>query len=125
MENTIPTERDDFAPATVPAASGTGETKRRPGKLDVPLLERAMFTLREFAALHGRHECWAYRLYYARKLRVSTISGQLMVPRAELERLQREAATIADNPRARRPRGRHAKRGAAPSQPLTSIDPVN
>lgn len=115
----------ESAPANVPAANGTDsqlahigievpglpevidelpEKKvRRPGKLDLPLLERAAFSMREFSALFGRHEVWAYRLAYAHKIKViHDLSGQMMVPRQELDRLTDSAQPLT----MRRPRSK-------------------
>lgn len=111
-------EHGNSVPANMPAVSGTtegltahvgvevsgireaidalpGKKARRPGKLDLPLLERAAFSMREFAALHGRHEVWAYRLAYSQKIKViHDLSGQMMVPRQELERLANSAQPL-------------------------------
>ena len=60
----------------------------------VPLSERAAFTPAEFASLFGHEQTWGYRQIYAGKIRVITGHGRMMIPKSEVERLQREAAPL-------------------------------
>lgn len=53
-------------------------------------LNRAAYSLAEFAQLFGKTPTWAHRLVYAGKLRVITGLGHKLVPRAEVERLLTE-----------------------------------
>ena len=56
-------------------------------KIEIPLTQRAALTPREFAAQFGRSQTWAYRLIYARAIKVIKPAGALLIPRAELDRL--------------------------------------
>ena len=67
------------------ASAGSAET--RIIKIDIPLTERAALTPREFAAQFGRSQTWAYRLIYARAVKVIKPAGALLIPRSELDRL--------------------------------------
>jgi hypothetical protein len=50
-------------------------------------LNRAAYSLAEFAKLFGKSPTWAHRLVYSGKVRVLTGLGHKLVPRAEVERL--------------------------------------
>lgn len=58
---------------------------------DVPLSERAVLKPAEFAAIFGHKLTWAYRQIYAGKVKVITDMGRAMIPRSEIDRLQKEA----------------------------------
>jgi len=53
----------------------------------VPLLERAAFSPRDFAALFGRNCSWAYRQIQAGRVRAVKTFGCMFIPRSEVERL--------------------------------------
>lgn len=59
--------------------------------LAVPLSDRAALTPAEFAAYFGHHQTWAYRQIYAGKIDVIADMGKMMIPKSELERVQRSA----------------------------------
>lgn len=54
-------------------------------------VERAAFTLVEFAALFGKKRLWAYRQMWAQRIKVIEEFGPPMVPISEVRRLQRGA----------------------------------
>jgi len=59
----------------------------KPAKIELPLLEKAVLTPREFAALFGRQHIWAYRQVYAGKVKVLTEFGHMMIPSSEVRRV--------------------------------------
>jgi hypothetical protein len=73
----------------IPKGQTSGEVER-----PIPLSERAAFTPAEFASLFGHEQTWSYRQIYAGKIRVITGHGRMMIPKSEVERLQREAAPL-------------------------------
>ena len=60
----------------------------------IPFSERAALTPGEFAALFGHEQTWSYRQIYAGKIKVITGHGRMMIPKSEVERLQREATPL-------------------------------
>ena len=64
------------------------------GEKCIPLSERVAFTPTEFAAFFGHEQTWSYRQIYAGKIRVITGHGRMLIPKSEVERLQREAAPL-------------------------------
>jgi hypothetical protein len=70
----------------------TAANARNQRKTELPFEQRLAFTPNQFAQLFGRHQVWAYRLIYARKVKVIADSGRMMIPRAEADRLTKRAA---------------------------------
>jgi hypothetical protein len=55
---------------------------------------RTAFTLEETAALFGKHRSWAYRQVYAKRMKVITGYGAMLVPKSEVERILNSARQI-------------------------------
>ncbi len=53
---------------------------------------RVAFTPAEFAAGFGRSETWGYRQLYSGRVKAVQISGRLLIPKSEIDRLLAEAA---------------------------------
>lgn len=51
----------------------------------------------EFSAVFGHKRTWAYRQIYAGKVKVIADMGRIMIPRTEIERLQKEAGIYECN----------------------------
>jgi hypothetical protein len=66
---------------------------RRPSqkKQLIRLSQRAALTPTEFAALFGKQKIWAYRQIYAGRVTAITGFGNMMIPRAELDRILESA----------------------------------
>ncbi len=63
---------------------------------------RAGYSLEEFAELFGKSRTWAYRRMYAGDVRVIRGLGAIIVPAAEVDRLQSLAAVAEKRTRRRR-----------------------
>ena len=79
----------DTAPATQDSTKRVGKSPT----INVPLNQRAAYTPNEFAALFGREGTWGYRQLYRGRVREIRSMGRIMIPRSEVDRLQRELAT--------------------------------
>jgi hypothetical protein len=66
-------------------------------KKQIVAFPRAGYAMREFAALFGKEKTWAYRMVYAGEVKVNRLRGEFIVPHAEVERLQYEAAVYSDD----------------------------
>lgn len=55
--------------------------------------KRVAVSPREFAALFGRHQSWAYRLLYANKIKAVTTFGKLLIPVAEADKIVASATS--------------------------------
>jgi hypothetical protein len=63
----------------------------------IPPSQRAAHSLRQFAAMFGREQSWAYRRMYDGDIKVfKGPDGQFMVPHSEVERLLSQATTYTD-----------------------------
>ena len=56
---------------------------------------RVAYTPAEFAALFGRSGTWGYRQLYSGRVKALQVSGRLLIPRSEVDRLLAEA-TVYD-----------------------------
>lgn len=70
-----------------------------------PSPERVAFTPKEFAAAFGRSETWGYRQLYSSRVKAIQISGRLLIPKSEIDRLLAEAE-VYDGVPARAPKAR-------------------
>lgn len=70
---------------------------REPQRIN--LNERLSFSPTEFGQANGRSATWGYRQIYARKVRVISDCGRLLIPRSEVERFLARAAEY--NPEAK------------------------
>ncbi len=59
--------------------------------IEIPLSERPLLSMAEFAALCGHHPSWAYRQVYRGRIKPVQDFGELRIPRSELERLMDSA----------------------------------
>ena len=66
-------------------------------KNDLPISEKAVLKPKEFAAIFGRQQVWAYRQIYAGKVKVLTHLGRMMIPKSEIARLL-EAQHVYNGP---------------------------
>jgi hypothetical protein len=61
---------------------------------------QAAYTVTQFARLFGKERTWGYRMLYAGKVKAlppeATISGDLMIPHFEVERLLSGAVPYSD-----------------------------
>ena len=67
-------------------------TENRSRKKRASSAERVAFTPGEFAAGFGRSETWGYRQLYSGRVKAIQISGRLLIPKSEIDRLLAEAA---------------------------------
>ena len=72
--------------------------KHRQRQRVIPLAERAAHTPAEFAGLFGRSETWGYRQLYSGRVKAIQVSGRLLIPRSEVDRLLAEAAVYTGVP---------------------------
>lgn len=63
------------------------EKTKQSGRFQVPLAERAGYSLREVAGLFGRHTTWAHRRVYDATFKPVIIGRRMMIPRAQVEAL--------------------------------------
>ncbi len=76
----------------------TNAAKVRQRRRVIPLAERAAHTPAEFAGLFGRSETWGYRQLYSGRVKAIRVSGRLLIPRSEVDRLLAEAAVYTGVP---------------------------
>jgi len=55
------------------------------------IMEKLTYTPPEFASLFGKERTWAYRQLKAGKVQAITELGRTLIPKAEVERLLKEA----------------------------------
>ena len=88
----------------------------------IPLAERAAHTPAEFAGLFGRSETWGYRQLYSGRVKAIRVSGRLLIPRSEVDRLLAEAAVYTGVPaQAPQQRGNRSARNITPGSPADEV----
>ncbi len=65
--------------------------RRSQKKRYLPFSERATLSPEEFAAQFGKQKVWTYRQIYAGRVKAITGFGNMMIPRAELDRVLNSA----------------------------------
>jgi hypothetical protein len=68
--------------------------RRSQKKRQLPFSQRATLSPEEFAAQFGKQKIWAYRQIYAGRVKAITGFGNMMIPRAEVERILNCSATF-------------------------------
>ena len=84
-----------------------GDAKPQVRKSKLPFTERIAFTPGEFAARCGRSETWGYRQLYNGRVKAIQVSGRLLIPKSEIDRLLAEAAVYNGMPE-RAPKAKRA-----------------
>jgi hypothetical protein len=74
-------------------AKQPAQARRSQKKQPAPLSERLAYTPGEFASLCGKHPVWGYRRIYAGDVKAISSAGNMLIPRAEVDRFL-NAATI-------------------------------
>ena len=80
--------------------------------------ERVAFSPGEFAASFGRSETWGYRQLYSGRVKAIQISGRLLIPKSEIDRLLAEAVVYDGVPE----RAPKVKRASASSRRGTKVE---
>jgi len=60
--------------------------------------KRAGYSVREFAALFGRHASWGYRALYSGRVKALTDLGRVLIPATEVDRLLKTAGPYDPQP---------------------------
>ena len=99
----------------------TSASAHQPASIDakpqLPAHQRVAHSPAEFAGLFGRSETWGYRQLYSGRVKAIRVSGRLLIPRSEVDRLLDEAAVYTGVPeRAPRRQVKPASSGSKPSQ---------
>jgi hypothetical protein len=88
-----------------PQHASEGDKKSEHRKSQFPSAARVAFTPGEFAAGFGRSETWGYRQLYSGRVKAIHVSGRLLIPKSEIDRLLAEAA-VYDGIPARAPKAK-------------------
>ena len=106
----------------MPTSASTHQPASIDAKPQFPVHERVALSPAEFAGLFGRSETWGYRQLYSGRVKAIQVSGRLLIPRSEVDRLLAEAAVYTGVP-AQAPQ-RRGNRSARDIHPGSSADEV-
>lgn len=80
----------------------TSASAQQPASIDAKpqflVHQRVALSPAEFAGLFGRSETWGYRQLYSGRVKAIQVSGRLLIPRSEVDRLLAEAAVYTGVP---------------------------